>query len=205
MHRRICFSQHQSSSAVARKWGLHLMYQIRSGDFITLIPITSLEQDTWWNLTHKRPPYHTWWLQVSLRTLKWLHWLLSSTTYSRTNHLLPLHTRQVLCIIKDAWQVYGPRLQCAMLEFDLACKGKASWRSILDAGKEQTSVAIEQLVTPLASVVVTNYAFVVYKTLNFCHSHNRHCSLPKWGKHDYLHFVWRVQYVASFPHSKPNP
>lgn len=57
-----------------------------------------------------------------------------------------------------------------MFEFDLACKGKASWRSILDAGKEQTSVAIEQLVAPLASVVVTIYTlswFIKTKLLPF--------------------------------------
>lgn len=42
-----------------------------------------------------------------------------------------------------------------MLEFDLACKGKASWKSILDTEQEQISVAIEQLVAPLVSVGVT--------------------------------------------------
>ena len=51
--------------------------------------------------------------------------------------------------------------QTAMLEFDLACKGKASWKSILDTEQEQTSVAIEQLVAPLVSVGVTKLCCVV--------------------------------------------
>ena len=114
MYRRICFSQYQASSAVARNWGLHLMYQVQSGDFITLIPITNLEQDTWWNLTHTRPPWIIYHKQPRLKVAgfsdKWMHafWVVLPTL-ARTicYHSTPSRCH-VHCIIKDAWLFYGP-------------------------------------------------------------------------------------------------